>query len=329
MDHLANEPLAPYATTGNQTVESTKSAVSWGAIVAGAVVAAAVSLILLALASGLGLASVSPWPNSGASLATFSVMTAIGLIVVQWVASGFGGYVTGRLRTKWTGTHTHEVFFRDTAHGFIMWALSTVLVASLLASATASLVGAGAHGAAMVATGVAAGGAGAAGSAITSSGGANAGASGAGGASGSAGDSSASAGTMSPVGSVSAYNIDTLFRATQPNANGAGSNADARAEATRILARSLSSGDVPAADRTYLAQLVAARTGVSDTDAQKRVDDTIAQVQADETKARQAADAARKASAAASIFTALAMVIGAFIACAAAALGGQLRDMHP
>jgi hypothetical protein len=318
MDRLANEPLAPYATTGNQTVESTKSAVSWGAIVAGAVVAAAVSLILLALASGLGLASVSPWPNSGASLTTFSVMTAIGLIVVQWVASGFGGYVTGRLRTKWTGTHTHEVFFRDTAHGFIMWALSTVLVASLLASATASLVGAGAHGAAMVATGVAAGGAGAAGSAITSSGGGSGGA-----------NAGASAGTMSPVGSVNAYNIDTLFRATQPNANGAGSNADARAEATRILARSLSSGDVPAADRTYLAQLVAARTGVSDTDAQKRVDDTIAQVQADETKARQAADAARKASAAASIFTALAMVIGAFIACAAAALGGQLRDMHP
>jgi hypothetical protein len=327
MDRLANEPLAPYATTGNQTVESTKSAVSWGAIIAGAVVAAAVSLILLALASGLGLASVSPWPNSGASLTTFSVMTAIGLIVVQWVASGFGGYVTGRLRTKWTGTHTHEVFFRDTAHGFIMWALSTVLVASLLASATASLVGAGAHGAAMVATGVAAGGAGAAGSAMTNSGGAGAGS--AAGASGSAGDSSASAGTMSPVGSVSAYNVDTLFRAAQPNANGAGSNADARAEATRILARSLSSGDVPAADRTYLAQLVAARTGVSDTDAQKRVDDTIAQVQADETKARQAADTARKASSAASIFTALSMVIGAFIACAAAALGGQLRDMHP
>ncbi len=318
MDRLANEPLAPYATTGNPTVESSKSAVSWGAIVAGAVVAAAVSLILLALASGLGLASVSPWPNSGASLTTFSVMTAIGLIVVQWVASGFGGYVTGRLRTKWTGTHTHEVFFRDTAHGFIMWALSTVLVASLLASATASLVSAGAHGAAMVATGVAAGGA-----------------SGAVGASGANADSSAPAGTMSPVGSVSAYNVDTLFRAAQPNANAAAnanapaSNADARAEATRILARSLSSGDVPAADRTYLAQLVAARTGISDTDAQKRVDDTIAQVQADETKARQAADAARKASSAASIFTALSMLIGAFIACAAAALGGQLRDMHP
>ena len=188
-----------------------------------------------------------------------------------------------------------------------MWALSTVLVATLLASATASLVGAGAHSAAMVATGAAAGGTSSAGRA----------------------NSSASVGTLSPAGSISAYNIDTLFRPAQPNANSANSNADARAETTRILAQSLTSGDVPAADRAYLAQLVAARTGISDTDAQKRVDDTIAQVQAGETKARQAADAARKASAAASIFTALSMIIGAFIACAAAALGGQLRDLHP
>ena len=142
-------------------------------------------------------------------------------------------------------------------------------------------------------------------------------------------NSTASAGTLSPTGAISAYNIDTLFRPAQPNANSANSNADARAETTRILAQSLTSGDVPAADRAYLAQLVAARTGISDTDAQKRVDDTIAQVQAGETKARQAADAARKASAAASIFTALSMMIGAFIACAAAALGGQLRDLHP
>jgi hypothetical protein len=318
MDRLANEPLASYATSGNQPVESSRSAVSWGAIVAGAVVAAGVTLILLALASGLGLASVSTWPNSGASLTTFSVMTAIGLIVVQWFASGIGGYVTGRLRTKWTGTHTHEVFFRDTAHGFIMWALSTVLVATLLASATASLVSAGAHGAAMVASG-------AAGSAMANS---SAGSGGAG-ANGAGVNSGAQAGTLSPVGSVSAYNVDSLFRSAQPNANAGTSNADARAEATRILARSLTSGDVPATDRNYLAQLVAARTGISDADARKRVDDTIGQVQADETKARQAADTARKASAAASIFTALSMVIGAFIACAAAALGGQLRDQHP
>jgi hypothetical protein len=106
------------------------------------------------------------------------------------------------------------------------------------------------------------------------------------------------------------------------------STAEARAEATRILAKGMTSGDVPAADRTYLTQLVAARTGASDAAAQERVDDAIAQVQAAEVKARQTADAARKASSAASLFTSLSMVIGAFIACAAAALGGQLRDEH-
>jgi hypothetical protein len=308
MDTYANERPTPVTGTGAPTVESATSAVSWAAIIAGAVVAASVSLILLALASGLGLAAVSPWPNSGASLTTFSAMTAIGLIVVQWVASGTGGYITGRLRTKWVGTHTHEVFFRDTAHGFITWALATVIVASILASAASSLVGAGAHGAAMVATGAAAGaGQGAAG-AMQSGG-------------------SASAGSSMGVGSVAGYDVDTLFRSAHHDANA--STADARAETTRILAKGLTSSDVPAADRTYLAQLVAARTGVSDTDAQKRVDDVIAQVQAAEVKARQAADAARKASSLASIFTSLSMVIGAFIACAAAALGGQLRDQHP
>jgi hypothetical protein len=301
MDRLANERLSPLAGSGAPTVEASTSAVSWAAIVAGAVVAAAVSLILLALASGLGLASVSPWPNSGASLTTFSVMTAIGLIVVQWLASGTGGYITGRLRTKWVGTHTHEVFFRDTAHGFITWALATVLVASILASATSSLVSAGARGAATVAAGAAQG---------AGQGAANSMQSGA-----------------SPGTSVAGYDIDTLFRSARPDGNA--SMADARTEAARILAKGMATGDIPAADRTYLAQLVAARTGISDTDAQKRVDDVIAQVQAAEVKARQAADDARKASAAASIFTSLSMVIGAFIACAAAALGGQLRDQHP
>src|SRR5260370_40642176 len=100
MDSLATERLSLLAASGAPTVEAPTSAVSWAAIIAGAVVAAAVSLILLALASGLGLASVSPWPDSGASLTTFSVMTAIGLIVVQWIASGTGGYLDHRRRPQ-------------------------------------------------------------------------------------------------------------------------------------------------------------------------------------------------------------------------------------
>jgi hypothetical protein len=72
------------------------------------------------------------------SATSFAVTSAIWLIVTQWLSSGFGGYVAGRLRTRWIGTHTHEVFFRDTAHGLITWAVATVLVAAVLAGAMQS-----------------------------------------------------------------------------------------------------------------------------------------------------------------------------------------------
>ncbi len=282
------------------TAESPISAVSWPAIFAGAVAAASASLILVALGSGLGLASVSAWPGSGASATTFTVMTAIWLIVVQWLASGAGGYLTGRLRTKWAGTHTHEVFFRDTAHGFVTWAVATVIVAGVLTSAVSSILGTGFRAAATVAAG----------------------------ASQAATTSKAQGAMSSPPGtsSVAPYDVDLLFRSTRSEA---ASPADARAEAAHILAKAMTSGDVPPADRTYLAELVAARGGLSQQDAHKRVDEVIAQVKADEAQLRQAAEKARKAGAEASIFTALSMLIGAFIACIAAALGGRRRDEHP
>jgi hypothetical protein len=114
---------------------SAGAAVSWPAIIAGAFVAVAVSLVLLTLGAGLGFAAISPWPGHGAPATTFAVTSAIWLIVTQWLSSGFGGYVAGRLRTRWIGTHTHEVFFRDTAHGLITWAVATVVVAAVLAGA--------------------------------------------------------------------------------------------------------------------------------------------------------------------------------------------------
>lgn len=181
--------------------ESSVSAVSWPAIIAGAMIAIAVTLIMVTLGSGLGSAVSSPWAGQGPSATTFSVMTGIWLIVTQWVASAVGGYLTGRLRTRWVGTHTHEVFFRDTAHGFLTWALATVVVAVLAAFAASSAAIVAAHAAA-----------------------------------------------------------------------------------------------------------VAPATGPVDAST---------------------ADAARKAAASFSIFTALSMLVGAFIACVAAALGGQRRDEHP
>lgn len=280
-----------YNAGSDGSAESPVSAISWAAIFGGAVAAASATVILVALGSGLGLASISPWPNAGASAVTFSIGVGIWLIIVQWVSSGLGGFITGRLRTKWVGTHTHEVFFRDTAHGFLTWAVASVIGALLLASAASSAIGTGTRAAATAASGAAQG-----------------------------------AGSAAQQAQTHDYDLDTLFRGEKPEM--AASDPEVRGETTRILAIGLRNGDVPATDRSYLAQLVADRTGVSQADAQKRVDDAVAAEKAAETKARQAADLARKSTSAVAFFTALSMVIGAFIASVASAFGGSLRDEH-
>jgi hypothetical protein len=281
----------PFTPGGSYTNESSGSAVSWAAIVAGAVTAIAVTLVLASLGAGVGLSSISPWPNSGASAKTFAVTTGIGLIVVQWLAALMGGYITGRLRAKWVGIHTHEVFFRDTAHGFLTWSLATLIGAIFLASATSSVVSGGIHAASTVAGGAAQG-------------------------------AGTAAGHESST--ISSYDIEGLFRSDHPDAGSNSTSADA--QAAHILETGITDGDVSAPDRAYLTQLVAAHAGISQLDAQKRVDDVISREKATDEKARKAADAARKASAEFAIFTALSMLIGAFIASAAAAYGGSLRD---
>jgi hypothetical protein len=125
-----------------QAVESSAAAVEWAAIVGGALAAVGISIILFTLGSGLSLSTVSPWSFSNSSPTTFGMVAAVWLIVIQWLASALGGYLTGRLRTKWVGIRTDEVFFRDTAHGFLAWALATVLIAvffALAAAATATI----------------------------------------------------------------------------------------------------------------------------------------------------------------------------------------------
>src|ERR1700693_2848260 len=111
-----------HSSIGTSTSESATSAVSWPAILAGAVVAAAISLLLTVMATGLDLASMH-----GTSAPSVAALTAIALIVTQWISAAGGGYITGRLRTKWVGTHTHEVFFRDTAHGLLNWCVALLI----------------------------------------------------------------------------------------------------------------------------------------------------------------------------------------------------------
>src|ERR1051326_3760337 len=141
------------ATDTTASTESSSSAVSWSPIVAGALAASTLTLILMLLGSGLGLTMVSPWSSEGASVTTFAVSTAIWLIVVQWLSSAAGGYLTGRVRTKWVGIHTDETFFRDSAHGFLAWALATLFVAAVLGSALSAMVGRGVQAASTVASG--------------------------------------------------------------------------------------------------------------------------------------------------------------------------------
>jgi len=280
---IASGAYAPTVSSVGEvaTRESQVTAVAWPAIIAGAFVAAAVTILLVALGSGIGLASVSPWSGSNPSPTTFTVLAAIWLILVNWIAFGLGGYITGRLRTKHVQMHTDEVFFRDTANGFVTWAVASVLAIGFLASGASSIIGTGTHAAATVASGATA------------------------------------------AASQTTYLTDTLFRPSQ--ASGTAATGDNRAEAGRILATGLD-GDIAPADRTYLAQLVAARAGVSQAEAQKHVDDVIATEHAAVQKAKQAANAARKAASALSFFTFFSMLIGAFIACVAAAIGGRQRD---
>jgi hypothetical protein len=269
--------------------------VSWAAIFAGAVVAVAATIMLLALGAGIGLTSISPWSGSGASATGFAVGGAVWLIITQWLSAALGGYLTGRMRTRWTLIDSDEVLFRDTAHGLTAWAIATIVTVCIVASAGTSVVSGAAR---MVGAAVSPAIQGAA------QGGAR-----------QAGESSAN-----PVQMM----VDTLFRPGQPSTSG--SAADAKAEVTQILLSGIQSGEISQPDRTYIAQLAASRSGISQEEAEKRVNTLIEQAKAAADKAKAAADTARKSAASLAFFTFVSMLIGAFIACAAAALGGHLRD---
>ncbi|UZE48683.1 hypothetical protein [Rhodopseudomonas sp. P2A-2r] len=254
--------------------ETSGTGVSWPAIFAGAVVSCALTLVLLTLGVALGATSVSPWSGSGVSATTFKLATGIYLIVIAMISSSIGGYITGRLRTRWTGVHSDEVYFRDTAHGFITWAFASVLGAVLLATPAASVMGGAASGATQ--------------GAITAA-----------------------------SGPMDGY-VDSLLRSDTPQANA--NPADSRGELTRLLGTSFKAGtDMKPADKTYVAKVVSARTGLSQADAEARVNQVI-------TDAKANLDAARKATASLAFWLTASLLLGAFCASLAATEGGGLRD---
>lgn len=284
-------------------------AVSWAAIIAGAIGAFALTLALAALGTGLGLSAISPWEHQSVGLTTFAVSSAVWLVIMQWLSSAMGGYLAGRLRVRSPATTRHEAYFRDTAHGFLAWAVSSLLVAILLGSSIGSVISGGASAIETAVGGAASGATQAATNRASQSGGS---------------------------GLPTAYYVDMLFRPGQtasapsaaPGTPGTETYAEDQAEATQIIMRDVTTGDWSNGDKAQLAHLIAMHTGMSDADAQHRVDDVMGQINAAKVKLQQAADSARKATLTFAIMTALSMAIGAFIAAASGALGGRLRDEY-
>lgn len=295
------------------------SAVSWGAILAGAAAAAALSLILLVLGTGLGLSVVSPWSQRGINAESFGASTILWLTLTQLFASALGGYLAGRLRTRWLAVDPDEVYFRDTAHGFLAWVVASLATAALLTSVVGTIV----------TTGIQAGGA----------------VAGAAGATASASVVAAGSDLAKPDADSTRtdYFMDSLFRGTPATAAAAPAAAGASAgpqpsgisqqmtEVTRIFMNTIRTGPLPPEDTAYAAQLVAQRTGLTQQDAEKRVVDVYTRMQARftaaQTAARETADKARKASAYAALWIFISLLGGAFVASWTAIYGGRQRDL--
>lgn len=279
-----------------------RAAISWPAVFAGTVIAAALSITLLTGGVGLGFIAMSPQEGEGASAMQIGVGAVIWMFVVQILAYGIAGYVAGRLRPMWAPVYSDEVYFRDTAHGLAVWALSALISVALFGSALSAVVGTAVRGGAAVAQG-----------AVTA--GAMAGSAAAAGAAG-----------MSDGGLPSAdYFVDQLFRQAQP-APDADPQA-ARAEVARMLTVSIAQGDMAPADRDYVARVVAAEGGMSEAEARERIGSVLKQAQdmrqAAADTARDAADTARKAAAAFALWAFAALLVGAFVASLMAMVGGR------
>ena len=282
--------------TGAVVVDDEASTVSWGAVVAGGVAAMAVTLVLLAFGVGVGFSVVSPWADQGVSSTTFHVGAGIYLIVVAMLASTIGGYLAGRLRARWSTVHEHELYFRDTAHGLLAWALATVLSATVMGAASTHILAGATAGAAPAAAATAAN---------------------------NSRPTDVYVDRLLRNDAPSAGAPVQLGQGAAPQgggAQGAGGNAGSFAEMGRLIAPvTRKGGEISAADRAYASKMVMARTGLSQADADKRVNDTIAE-------AKKAADDARSAAAKMSLWLAASLLAGALAAMLGATEGGLLRD---
>jgi hypothetical protein len=268
---------------------SLPSAVDWGAIIAGGVLAVAISFILLTFGSAIGLSLSSPYSGEGRSLAFLGAASGLWVVWVQVSSFMAGAYLAGRLRRRLPDATVHEVEVRDGSHGLLVWALG-VLVGAMLAASVATGVANTAASAVSTATQ-------AVGSGVTQL-----------------------AQNANPV----QYWVDSLFRSNNPQAPE--NAADSAAEAGRILARGTAQGSISAEDKTYLAQLIASRTGLAQPEAEQRIDQVMARIKNAADQAKAAADRVRRATVLVAFVTAASLVVSAAAAWWAAGMGGRHRD---
>jgi len=281
-----------------------QAAISWAAVLAGTVIASALSITLLTGGIGLGFVVMSPHEGEGASVMQVGMGAIVWMFVVQILAYGVAGYVTGRLRPMWAPAYSDEVYFRDTAHGLAVWALSALVSLALFGSMASTAVSAAARGGAAVAQGT-----------VAATAAAGAGAAAAGG---------TQADEASGLPSAD-YFVDQLFRQGQPSP--AADPQAARAELARLITVSAARGDIGPEDRDYAARVVAAQSDLSEQQARERIDQVLGQAEQMRQEAvdtaRDAADAARQAAAMFALWAFAALFVGAFVASLMAVVGGK------
>jgi hypothetical protein len=283
----SDQPAAPVAIDARPYVD-------WGAIIAGAILASAITFVLLTFGSAIGLSVTSPFKGEGLSGTALAVGIAVWVLAVEIFSFIAGGYLAGRLRRRMPEATASEAELRDAWHGLVVWALGTLIGAYLAASAISGVAKGGVEAARPAATGAVA--------AATTPG--------------------------APASAVNAtdtlgYVADKLLRLRSDTPPASADPEASRAEVVRILAAGTVRGEVPADDKAYVARLVAARTGLSQADAEKRVDEVLAKADA---AVKTAAEKARKAGVVLAFLTAAALLASAAAAWWAARLGGKHRD---
>jgi len=311
--------------------------VDWPAIFAGILLAAAIGVVMLTFGSAIGLSFANFHGGTGVSPIWIGIAAASWLLWVEVSSLLAGGYVTGRLRRRVHDATEHESDIRDGVHGLVVWA-GTILIGAVLAvsgvGAALSAIGGVASTATNAAATAAAPAAGAAAEktnfdpaayftdalfrpAAPATGAAAVSA---------AGTTAPAAGTATPAATGTTTAAPAATTAAPAASANAGDRAAATAEAGRILANGAVSGSISDDDKAYLAQLVAANTGLSADDAKKRVDTVLANVDAAKQKALDAAETARKTSVLAAFLIAASLLVAAAAAYWAAMLGGNHRD---